>query len=123
MSRRKQHPAPPPVDDISTALAGRYHTPDPTPAETPTPPPGRKEPKPAAVAGVLSRPATRMVTRSWYLPAEVAEELDVAADRVAAGLPGVTKHQALAALLRAGIAQADQVRAELAAQLRGQLGL
>lgn len=62
-----------------------------------------------------------MVTRSWYLPEEVADELAAAAGELAAGVPGVTKHVALSALIQAGLRHRDDVRAELIADLQRQL--
>jgi hypothetical protein len=61
-----------------------------------------------------------MVTRSWYLPSDVAAELDAAAAELAA-VPGVTKHQALTALIEAGLRQKATVRTELIAGLQNQL--
>jgi hypothetical protein len=62
-----------------------------------------------------------MVTRSWYLPETVADELAAAAGELAAGVPGVAKHVALSALIQAGLRHRDDVRADLIADLQRQL--
>lgn len=73
----------------------------------------------AETAPVEHAPATKptvkpkMVTRSWYLPAETAEHLDQAADQLWRQLPGTSKHEVLAALLEAGIDRSEDVRQRL----------
>jgi hypothetical protein len=53
-----------------------------------------------------------------YLAADVAAELDAAADEMVSGLHGmVPRHVVLGALIRAGLAKHDQVIAELRADL------
>lgn len=61
-----------------------------------------------------------MTRRTYYLPKATAEALDQAVDVVLAATGGRTaKHEALAAILAAGIGQADTVAAGLkAAMLR-----
>lgn len=80
---------------VDNRLAGRYV--DSAPAEAP--------------ATAPSQP--KMVTRSWYLPAETADRLGQAADQIWRAVPGISKHQALTALLEAGLAHADDVRDQL----------
>lgn len=55
----------------------------------------------------------KMVTRSWYLPAETADSLARTADQLWRALPGTSKHQVLAKLIEAGIARAEDVREDL----------
>ena len=64
-----------------------------------------------APARTPKKPA--MVTRSWYLPAETADRLGQAADQLWREIPGTSKHEVLAALIEAGLAQIDDVRTQL----------
>lgn len=62
----------------------------------------------------MSAEPPRMVRRSWYrLPAEAADRLDQVADQLWRAVPGIAKHEALTALLDAGIARADEIRTQL----------
>ncbi|MPZ66651.1 MAG: hypothetical protein GEU83_14445 [Pseudonocardiaceae bacterium] len=98
-ARRKQFSSRGDTAALGDVMRARYT--DTTPAPT-------TEQPPAAPV----RPA--MVTRSWYLPAEVAEALQHAADDLYHELRGrAPKHAVLAALLRAGIDHPDQARERL----------
>lgn len=66
-----------------------------------------------------------MTRRTYYLPADVAKALDDAVAQLLAAAAGrATKHEALALILRAGCDQvpalADELRAALLAELRGE---
>ncbi|QGK68721.1 hypothetical protein GIY23_03390 [Allosaccharopolyspora coralli] len=87
---------------VGNRLAGRYA--ESRPDETSTSAPPAAEPP---------REKPRMVTRSWYLPAETAAHLTATADQLWRELPGTSKHEVLAALLEAGIAHSDDVRHRL----------
>lgn len=84
-------------DSVGNRLASRYS--DSAPAADAAPAPPKSQP--------------RMVTRSWYLPAETADRLGQAADRIWRAVPGLSKHEALSALLDAGIERADEVQDQL----------
>ncbi len=93
--RRKEFARRGDTDALGDLMRARYT--DTAPAA-----PGPSSPAPA-------RP--RMVTRSWYLPAEVADQLQAAADDLYYELRGrAPKHAVLAALLRAGIDHPDRAR-------------
>lgn len=86
---------------VGNRLAGRYN--ETTTVEalpTPASPPAR-------------RAKPRMVTRSWYLPAETADQLARTADQLWRQLPGTSKHEVLAALIEAGLDRSDEVRDRL----------
>ncbi|WP_344866468.1 hypothetical protein [Planomonospora alba] len=66
-----------------------------------------------------------MTRRTYYLPKQVAEDLDAAVEQLLAATAGrATKHEALAAILTAGCRQAPALaaglRAALLAELAGQ---
>lgn len=84
------------ASSVGNRLAGRYSETTPTP-EAPAP----------------KKASPKMVTRSWYLPAETADRLGQVADELWRAVPGITKHEALSALLEAGLDQADAVRDQL----------
>lgn len=84
------------ASSVGNRLAGRYS--DSTPAE-------------AAPAQAQQPP--KMVTRSWYLPAETADRLADTADGIWRAVPGIAKRDALAALIEAGLERADEVRDQL----------
>lgn len=74
---------------------------------------GPAEPAPVVETPAAAPAKPKMVTRSWYLPAETADRLTRAADQLWRELPGTSKHEVLAALLEAGLARTDDVRAQL----------
>ncbi|MFN2494565.1 MAG: hypothetical protein ABR608_01455 [Pseudonocardiaceae bacterium] len=87
------------TDALGDVMRARYadagSAPDPRNATPPAPAP----------------PRPRMVTRSWYLTAEVADQLQAVADDLYYELRGrAPKHAVLAALLRAGIDHLDRAR-------------
>ena len=84
------------ASSVGNRLAGRYSETTPAP-EAPAP----------------KKTAPKMVTRSWYLPAETADRLGQVADELWRAVPGVAKHEVLAALLEAGVSRADEVRDQL----------
>lgn len=74
-------------------------------------------------ARASSRTPEGMTRKTYYLPQTAAAELAAAAERVRASTGGlVSKHQALAAIISAGIAQTDAVTAALRAELVSNLG-
>jgi hypothetical protein len=108
---------------VANRLADRYR--DTTPVQQVDQPPASAPVDQPAVLADPARPArtrdTGMVTRSWYLPREVAADLDAAATELARQVPGATKHRVLAALIAAGLRHRDEVRAELLADVQRQL--
>ncbi|MGH3095570.1 MAG: hypothetical protein ACRDMV_06165 [Streptosporangiales bacterium] len=96
MSAAKKLGAAPAVDDITTAMASRY---DPTTSRS---------------AAAAAQPAK--TRRSWLLPTDVADGLSAAADRIHHGSGGaVSKSDAQAALIRAGLAHESEIAAQLTA--------
>lgn len=96
------------------------------PPRTPTSPPPITAPAPAGEATGPARTPRRpprsepagMTRRTYYLPESAAEALAAAVDRIQAATRGqVTKHEALAAVITAGVAQADDVADRLRADL------
>ena len=99
--RRKEFARRGDTDALSDLMRARY-------ADT-----GSAAPRPSSPSPAPARP--RMVTRSWYLTAEVADQLQAAADDLYHELRGrAPKHVVLAALLRAGIDHPDRARELLA---------
>ncbi|MBG0819082.1 hypothetical protein [Planomonospora sp. ID82291] len=63
-----------------------------------------------------------MTRRTYYLPTQVADELDAAVEQLLAATAGrATKHEALAAILAAGCRQAPALAEELRAALLAEL--
>ncbi|GGL56649.1 hypothetical protein [Planomonospora parontospora] len=99
-------------------LGGRFS--DASPASTPSSdtgvptsytPPKRRRGEPAG-----------MTRRTYYLPTQVAEDLDAAVEQLLAATAGrATKHEALAAILTAGCRQAPTLAAGLRAALLAEL--
>lgn len=100
---RKNFAAHSSLDALAEGLAQRYEPAAPAPGE---PAAGRR--------GKPGRKGTGMVTRSWYLPEDVADALAAAADELYYDLRGkLPKHAVLAALIAAGIDQTATVRDKL----------
>ncbi len=96
----------PSLDDFNDAMTSRYTSHD----EPEGPPQPRKES--TSTAGRDEKPA--MTRRSWLLPTEVGAEFAEAANRIHHGSGGrISKSEAQAALIRAGL----QHEAEIAQQL------
>ena len=122
-------------DTRAALLAGRFSTPAAGgPEETSTTPPA-EPPADAAAAPDPARPArsvaaaskTRtpegMTRRTYYVARDVARDLDAAVDQVVAGAGGlVSRHQALAAILAAGVRHTDEVLTGIRTDLITQLG-
>lgn len=117
MSRGK--PLPPVASDpVTTLLASRFDDPH------------NQSPPPASAPPVASRPKTRrepagMTRQTIYVPQDTADALNSAAARVQAATGGrVSKHEALSAIIAAGVERADaavaQLRAALLRDLQGQ---
>jgi hypothetical protein len=88
------------TNSVKDALSARFRTDTPQPKPAAAEPPGEAAP---------------MVNRSWYLPREVADELTAAADELRYTVPALSKADALAALIRAGVAHQDEIREQLLA--------
>lgn len=121
-------------DTRAALLAGRFAEPAPSvPTEVPAPSAERPaEAAAAAAAAPPARPSTAvtsktrtpdgMTRRTYYVARDVARDLDAAVDHVVAGAGGlVTRHQALAAILTAGVRHTDEVLAAVRADLMTQL--
>lgn len=108
MSAPRKQPAAPDMvglaDDWSKLANMRRQEQDP-PAPAPA-----EAPRPATPAAGVSAPA--MTRRSWYVEQTAADALSAAVDDIhfATRAP---KHEVLAALIRAAVAQAEAVKAEL----------
>ena len=103
---RKDFSAHSSLDALTAGLAQRYEPTEPAPAASSSADKGRR-----------AKPGTKgtgMVTRSWYLPEDIANALAAAADELYYDLRGkVPKHAVLAALIAAGIDQTATVREKL----------
>lgn len=117
MSRGK--PLPPVASDpVTTLLASRFDSPS-----NQTPPPVDA---PTATSRLRRRREPAGMTRqTLYLPQDTADALNSAAARVQAATGGrVSKHEALSAIIAAGVERADtaiaQLRAALLRDLQGQ---
>ncbi|MEV6073425.1 hypothetical protein AB0L82_43345 [Nocardia sp. NPDC052001] len=98
---------------------GAPPNPPPAPAHTPVREGG--EPVRAGKGGTRPDPVGMRRT-SLYITAEAAEALERAADRIVEILgDGTPRHQALSALLLAGVSQADAVTQDLARQRAAEL--
>ena len=104
-ARRKEFARRGDTDALGELMRARYADTGPSSAGHSSPPAATPAPAPRA----------KMVTRSWYLTAEVADQLQAAADDLYHELRCRSpKHAVLAALLRAGIDHPDQARELLA---------
>lgn len=134
MSGSRKLPPPRGAEDTRSAILGRRFNHDESTdagdavSEPPKLPAGPStKPAPAKPAGSPSSSSTRtpagMTRRTYYVPLATAAALDDAATQVVRATGGlITKHQALSALLNAGVDQAEQVAKDIRAQLLSNLG-
>lgn len=137
MSASKK-PLPPPSNHGLTTLLSRFSSPEEaesTPAAAPeesSAPPDRltetrTEAKPARKKKT-AKPATPakpggMARPSWYMKASTAAVLTQAVDRMVAATGGrVRRHEALDAIITAGVEQADRALDELRQAVRADIG-
>lgn len=112
------------VNDLANRLGDRFR--DPTPPATPEPTPATSaaphtaqtsqtphtDPPPAG--GARRGEPTGMTRRTYYYSAEVADALAAAVSRLHHGSHGrLSKHEALDAIIRAGVEQIDAIERRL----------
>lgn len=110
-----------PAEDAPAVAATEAPTDGPVEAaaEPETARPSRRSP----TAATKTRTPDGMTRRTYYVARDVARDLDAAVDQVVAGAGGlVSRHQALAAILAAGVRHTDDVLADVRTQLMTQLG-
>ena len=118
--RHKQLP-PAAADPVSTLLATRFS--DPRESREPAPPPDVEEAHPPARGKRARREPVGMTRQTFYVSTATAEALNAAAARIQAATGGmVNKHEALSAIISAGVEQADSALSRLRAEKMRELG-
>lgn len=121
MSGRHKQLPPATADPVSTLLATRFS--DPRDSRETAPPPDIEEAHPPARGKRARREPVGMTRQTFYVSTATAEALNSAAARIQAATGGmVNKHEALSAIISAGVAQADSELSRLRAEKMRELG-
>jgi hypothetical protein len=119
-ARHKQLP-PAAADPVSTLLAARFSAPDES--REPAPAPAVEAAQPTPRGKRARREPVGMTRQTFYVSMAAAEALNAAAARIQAATGGmVNKHEALSAIITAGVEQADSALSRLRAEKMRELG-